>query len=390
MLAIAALLLVQAPDSLTLERALERAWATRPQLQAAQAFTAGARAQVGIAGTIPNPILTFKHSETSPIEDASLSQPLDWLLTRGANRSAARAGLRGAEADSALISAQVGYEVRVAFYTALAASESWRLAEAQAGTADSLVAFAAERVRAGDISVLEREQFEVEAGRVRQLRSRAEEARITATLALRRVLGGAAAGVPVGRLDRDLGVAWPTGAQGMGPPLLQRAVADSAAQHALAQASTLRRIPFPSLMVGREWDADGPFANGSRAVIGFSIPVPLWNIGTGPASLARAQADQAAASLAEMRLEFANRVYHAELRLGTARERALFTRDSLLPRAQRLRDGAVRLYRAGQTGVIPLFDALRAEREVAMGYIDDLLAWQRALADWLLLLGRFE
>ncbi|MDZ4674109.1 MAG: TolC family protein, partial [Gemmatimonadota bacterium] len=383
--------LLQTPDTLTLERALERARATRPQLQAAQALTAGARARVGIAGTIPNPILTFKHSETSPIEDASISQPLDWLLTRGANRAAARAGLLGAEADSALIAAQVGYEVRVAFYTSLAASESWRLVAAQAATADSLVAFAAERVRAGDISVLEREQFEVEAGRVFQLGLRSYEARLAAAISLRRVLGGAITTlVPVGRLDRGLDITLPIGDQGLGSPLLQRAVADSAAQRALSQASALRRIPFPSLMLGREWDADGPFANGSRAVIGFSIPVPIWNIGTGPASLARAQVDQAAANLAETRLELSRQVADAELRLGTARSRAVFTRDSLLPRAQRLRDGAVRLYRAGQTGVIPLFDALRAEREVAIGYIDDLLAWQRALADWLLLLGRSE
>jgi outer membrane protein TolC len=123
-------------------------------------------------------------------------------------------------------------------------------------------------------------------------------------------------------------------------------------------------------------------------VIGFTVPVPLWNIGSGPARLARARADGAAADLAEARLENARRLLDAETRLHAARNRALFSRDSLLPRAQRLRDGAVRLYRAGQTGAIPLFDALRAEREVALGYVQDLLAWQRALADWLLLLGR--
>ena len=86
----------------------------------------------------------------------------------------------------------------------------------------------------------------------------------------------------------------------------------------------------------------------------------------------------------------ARQLTDAETRLAAAHERAVFSRDSLVPRAGRLQDGAVRLYRAGQTGVIPLFDALRAEREVALGYVQDLLAWQRALADWLLLLGRSE
>ncbi|MCL4867077.1 MAG: TolC family protein, partial [Gemmatimonadales bacterium] len=244
---------------------------------------------------------------------------------------------------------------------------------------------------AGDISVLEREQMEVEAGRVRQIHSRAEEARVVAMVALRRALGGSEAlGVPVGRLDRDLDTPWAAGAAGLDPPVLRRALADSAAGDALAHAATLRRVPLPSLMLGREWDANGPFANGSRAVIGFSIPVPLWNIGTGPASLARARADQAAANLAETRLDLGRQVAEAEARLAAARQRAVFSRDSLVPRARRIRDGAVRLYRAGQTGLLPLFDALRAEREVAAGHVDDLLSWQRALADWLFLLGRSE
>lgn len=391
MLAVAAFLLVQAPDTLTLERALERAQARRPQLQAAGSLTAAARARIGIAGTIPNPILTFKHSESSPTEDATLTQPLDWLLSRGANRSAARAGLLGAEADSARLAATVAHDVRVAFYELLAARRTRDLAASQAAAADSLAAFAAERVRAGDISVLEREQFEVEAGRVRQARSRAEEAWRTALAAFDRVLGPSRDDVvPQGELGRDLETPWPAGAGGTDPPLLRRAVADSAAQAALSHVAGLRRVPIPSLMVGREWDSNGPFSNGARAVIGFSMPVPIWNIGTGPAVLARAQADQAAASLAETRLELARQLADAETRLAAARERAVFSRDSLVPRAERLRDGAVRLYRAGQTGVTPLFDALRAEREVAIGHVADLLAWQRALADWLLLLGRSE
>lgn len=389
MLALTALLVLQHPDTLTLERALERARLARPQITAARALTAGARARVGIAGTLPNPVLQFKHSESSPTEEAGLTQPLDWLFGRGAERAAARAGVRGAEADSAFLAATIAHQVRLAFYEALAADQVQALAIAQGATADSLAAFAADRVRAGDISVLEREQFEVEAGRVRQQRSRAAEAHQVSVAALARALGVTGiTPVPAGGLDRGLEAGGPAPLIGDEPPALRRAVADSAAEDALARAAALRRVPIPSLMIGREWDSKGPFSNGSRATFGFSFPVPLWNIGSGPARLARARADRAAADLAEARLENARRLADAETRLHAARDRALFSRDSLLPRARRLRDGAVRLYRAGQTGAIPLFDALRAEREVALGYVQDLLAWQRALADWLLLLGR--
>jgi cobalt-zinc-cadmium efflux system outer membrane protein len=389
MLALTALLVLQLPDTLTLERALERARLSRPQMEAARALTAGARARVGMAGTLPNPLLQFKHSESSPTEEAGLTQPLDWLLSRGADRAAARAAVRGAEADSALLAATIAHQVRLAFYEALAADQAHALTVAQGTMADSLATFAADRVRAGDISVLEREQFEVEAGRVRQQRSRAAEARQVSGAALARALGSTGiALVPAGGLDHGLDAASPAPLVGAEPPALRRAAADSAVEGALARAAALRRVPIPSLVIGREWDTSGPFSNGARAVIGFTVPVPLWNIGSGPARLARARADGAAADLAEARLENARRLLDAETRLHAARNRALFSRDSLLPRAQRLRDGAVRLYRAGQTGAIPLFDALRAEREVALGYVQDLLAWQRALADWLLLLGR--
>jgi hypothetical protein len=49
-----------------------------------------------------------------------------------------------------------------------------------------------------------------------------------------------------------------------------------------------------------------------------------------------------------------------------------------------------RLYRAGDTSVLPLFDALRSERDVAVSYSRTLFEYQQALADWLALRGRIE
>ncbi|MGH7562198.1 MAG: hypothetical protein ACRENB_14395, partial [Gemmatimonadales bacterium] len=80
----------------------------------------------------------------------------------------------------------------------------------------------------------------------------------------------------------------------------------------------------------------------------------------------------------------------SQARLAGTMERARLSRDSLVPRASRMASGAVRLFRSGETSVLQLFDALRVEREIALGYVQDLLAWQTALADWLVLLGRPE
>jgi outer membrane protein TolC len=153
--------------------------------------------------------------------------------------------------------------------------------------------------------------------------------------------------------------------------------------------ANLERLPIPSLILGREWD-DRPFSPASGAIFGLSFPFPIWNIGSANASAARARARAAAARAAEQRLEVTELLARTTVRLSTTRARALFLRDSLLPRAQRLRAGVARLYRAGDTSVLPLFDALRSERDVAVSYSRTLFEYQQALADWLALRGRIE
>jgi cobalt-zinc-cadmium efflux system outer membrane protein len=392
MLAEALLLLAaQQPDTLSLEAALARAHQHRPQVQAARALTQEARARLGIAGTVPNPLLQFKHVTGAGSEEAILEQRSDWLFLRWSERSSARAGIRAAEADSSRLAALISREVRVAFYEALAGLETVRITRSLQAATDSLARFAADRVSAGDLSALEREQFGVEAGRVRQLLSRAEERSRVALAGLAQALGQSfGLSHPSGPLDDGLDQPWPGPPDPEILPFLTRALADSARDHSLATSATLRRFPYPSLRLGREWNSGGPFGGQAAAIVGFAVPIPIWNVGTGPARLARAAANRSAAAAGEARLEAARLLLAGETRLAASRERALVTRDSLLPRAERLRAGAVRLYRAGQTGVLPLFDALRAEREIALGYVQDLLAWQTALADWLALLGRTE
>jgi outer membrane protein TolC len=78
------------------------------------------------------------------------------------------------------------------------------------------------------------------------------------------------------------------------------------------------------------------------------------------------------------------------IRLEHAERRALIARDSLTPNAGRIRAGAVRLYEQGRTGILPVFDALRSEREVRRDLIGALVAFQNARADMLALYGRWE
>ncbi|HEY4648319.1 MAG TPA: hypothetical protein VIG95_04395, partial [Gemmatimonadales bacterium] len=80
MFLLTALLLFQgpAPDSLTLDEALARS-KTRGQVAAGAARVAAARAAYRVAGTIPNPTVTYTHSESPPRQHLLVDQPLDWL-----------------------------------------------------------------------------------------------------------------------------------------------------------------------------------------------------------------------------------------------------------------------------------------------------------------------
>jgi len=385
------LLVVQDPgDSLSLQSALARARATRGQAIVAASQVAEARAALRSAGAITNPTASYSHSGAVPQEHFLVDQPLDFLLRRGHERSAARAHISGAEADSTQTMAGLVREVRTAFYGALASGISAQLIQAQAAYADSVATFAAARLRAGDISLLEQEQAEQEAGRARQALSVAREEARVANAAFARAIAWDGTGLPrpLGTLDADLAgpVAEPPATDSL--PVVRAAVADSAATAALARSAAVSRIPLPSIQGGAEWG--DPAQPGTLGVIGLAVPLPLWQSGGGPAAEAQARARRAAALTAEARLEAARALAEARAHLIESGARARFARDSMLPGAAVLRARAVRAYQAGETGILPVLDALRSEREVALAAIQDELAYQGALADWYALLGRAE
>jgi cobalt-zinc-cadmium efflux system outer membrane protein len=195
--------------------------------------------------------------------------------------------------------------------------------------------------------------------------------------------------VPSGALDLGLGAEKRLSIQVDSIPAVMGAAADSAAA-ALALTSARRgRLPVPSLLGGTEWDDPADPGRG-LSVIGFTIPLPFWNVGSAQVAAARARAERAAADLGEVRLEATRSIADALIRVEESASRAQFARDSLVPAARELRLRAVAAYRAGETGVLPVLDALRGERDIRLAGVQDLLAFQVALANWRALLGRPE
>ena len=97
-----ALALQQPNDSITLSDALARAHRERGTVATAAADIAGARAALRTAGAIPNPTVSYSHTESTPVNHFLVDQPLDWLLRRRSDRSAAPAGLERGVAGTAV------------------------------------------------------------------------------------------------------------------------------------------------------------------------------------------------------------------------------------------------------------------------------------------------
>ncbi|MEO8634576.1 MAG: TolC family protein [Gemmatimonadales bacterium] len=386
------LLQAAAPDSLSLAQALTHARTHRAQLRAAGAGVAEARAGVGAASVIPNPTLGYSYTDDAPRQHLVVQQTLDWLLTRGAERRAASRAVDRAAADSALIEATLGLEIRSAFYGALAGREARRLAEEQARAADSAATLAAHRFELGEIPQVESLRLALEASRVQQELSRGREGEQRSASALARAIGWGAGALPpvTGQLDADLDAAVSsTSADLARVPAIRRAEADSASAAALARSAGRARIPLPSVEFGADW-ADPSQRGQTLWLFGVSLPLPLWHRGGAVAAGAAARAEQSAALLSEARMEVRSQVEVARVRLAESAIRARRARDTLLPAAALLRAKALTGYQLGETGVLPVLDALRAERETAALALDDLLAFQEALASWHALTGTRE
>ncbi|HEU5219513.1 MAG TPA: TolC family protein [Gemmatimonadales bacterium] len=392
MVAVLALLIqVPSPTSLTLQAAIRYGVAARGRISEARAGLAEARAGRQLAGQVPNPVVSYEHTGDFPRQHLVFDQPLAWLTTRGLDRAAAAAAVRRAQADSAVAVATVVQEIRSGYYGALAARESMRLVQAQVAAADSLAGLARRRFEVGDISRFEYEQTAQEARRGQQLLSTAREETRASDAEFARALGwtDAAPPVPEGALDQEVDATLAAAYSPDSLPMIMSAVADSAAEALTYRSIQRARLPIPSLSAGTEWD--DPERRGQHlSVIGFAVPLPIWNTGGAEARLAQARAGRAAALAREARIEGVRAVTEARARLEESAHRARFARDSLVPAARALREQALAAYRAGETGVLAVLDAFRSEREVVLAQIQDFTAFQAALSAWRALFGRTE
>ncbi len=368
-----------AQQPLTRADAVAAAVARGARVALARADTAASAATLAAARMLQNPTASASYSKSAPQYHASLDLPLDFLWLNGVRAAAAREALAAARFRFALERATAQYEADTAYTAALAARAHARLSRRNAIDADSLRRIAAIRRDAGDASDLDVELATVSAGQAANAATDDSLAAIAALLDLQAAIGLPADRVMVTPTDSLL-LPDAVSPADSGRPLAV-AAAEATLRSEERSISVARRSAWatPSVTMGFETGDPAGDEPGILPLVGFSVPLPLFNRNGPGVALATAARERARTELAVAEREGAAGRARALRDQQTARARA--ARDqALLASAERVASMSLTAYAEGASPLAGVLEARRAARDALGRYIDDLAAANDAAA----------
>lgn len=357
----------------------------RLELQARQ----GAEAQ---AGARPNPELGLLLEDTraaTRTTTVQLSQALELGGQRAARVSAAARAREQAAVALAARQAEVGADVRVAFFELLGAEAQQRLAASGAELAAAATRAADKRLQAGQVPPLEAARARVAEAQARAELAQGQSALLQARARLAALWGqgpqavtppeGDAGALPAQPADAQL-QAWAAEA-----PSLRLARLDIARRRALTDGERARRVPDLTVTVGARRDAE---LGRTQAVVGVSLPLPLLDRNQGGLLEALRREDQAREALTGAALKLQADVAAAAERLRASRQQALLLAEEALPVAQAASDTALKGYELGKFALADVLDAQRSLLQLRRQQLQAHTEAHRAAAELDRLLGR--
>ncbi|PIB41213.1 type I secretion protein TolC [Pseudomonas sp. 2588-5] len=348
---------------LTLDAALQTAFANNPDLAAAQweiDIAQGARQQ---AGLIPNPVASWDAEDTrrnSRTTSIKLSQTLELGGKRGARIDVATLAQDAAALTLEQRRNLLRADVIDSYYGALRAQERLDLAQRSMAVAERGLVVANGRVTAGKTSPVEATRAQVQSSEIRLELNRAQ---IGLTDAYRRLAASTGSAVP------DFQA---VASQNQFPPSLPLAVQlldrlEQTVELRLAELNILQneasvglekaqRIPDLDVSIGSQYDAS---VRERVNLVGVSMPIPLFNRNQGNVLAATRRADQARdlRNAAELRLRTETRQALDLWQTANTEVRAF--NQQILPAAQLAVDSATRGFEMGKFSFLDVLDAQR-------------------------------
>ncbi|MGY2137302.1 TolC family protein [Pseudomonas reactans] len=350
-------------QTLTLDTALQTAFANNPDLAAAQweiDIAQGGRQQ---AGLIPNPVASWDVEDTrrdSRTTSIKISQALELGGKRGA-----RIDVASRVQDAAALTLEqrrntLRAEVIDNYYGALRAQERLDLAQRSMAVAERGLVVANGRVTAGKASPVEATRAQVQ---VSEIRLELDRAQIGLTDAYRRLAASTGSAAPNFQAVATQNLSAPTVPSAT--QLLARL--EQTAELRLAELSILQneasvglekaqRIPDLDVSIGSQYDAS---VRERVNLVGVSMPIPLFNRNQGNVLAASRRADQARdlRNAAELRLRTETRQALDLWQSANTEVRAF--NQQILPAAQSAVDSATRGFEMGKFSFLDVLDAQR-------------------------------
>ncbi|WP_241290513.1 TolC family protein [Burkholderia stabilis] len=373
--------------SLTLPDALAVAARNNPALRGARADVDASAGALMQAGARPNPEVSFLQEGFRRAERTStalINQTIELGGKRSARLDVASYGREAANASLDEQGAVVRADVIAAFYGLLAAQRQLQVTEESAAIAARSADLAGRRAQAGKVSPVEATKAQVAAAGVQievvTARGRVEVAREK----LNAVMGEA-------RGDRlavlgDLEVVPPVEplpaltAQLDDAPLARIARAEMLRSNAAVSLERARRIPDVTISAGVKRVTTGGVPD-NQAVVGVSIPIPLFNTNKGALLDATHKAERANADLDRERTRLRLELTQAYANFEAAAQEAQRLKADILPAARLALDAMSRGYELGKFSFLDVLDAQRTLFQGQSQYVRALAGAHTARAD---------
>jgi len=372
----------------TLERALQNAGATSPNLDAATAGVNAASAARTVAGLRPNPEVqvqvenvggTGPYRGTQSAETTTgVALPIELGGKRSARIAVANSQSKRAALEAAIIGADLSQSVTEAYISAVAAERRVEIARQLSEFANSGFRAASARVTAGAGSPIEQQRAEVARANAAVALETAVRDADVARENLARLIGQPVAGPLDAFWFERVGTYGPAESiSAAGTLTVAAAETDLTTADARVRLARSQRIPDLTLTAAaRRLSQTGDTA----AVFGVNIPFPLFNSGRAGVALAQAERSQADARRRVAIIETEQAIALARTDLANAASRARTAGGPALAAASEAARIAQIGYGQGKFSQLELLEAQRTLADTRQGFIDALVAFHQAEA----------
>ena len=375
---------------LTLANAVQLALAQHPELAAARREVDATLGALDQAGVYQNPALSVELEDLRQgrrTTTVMLSQPFELGGKRAARIAAAERAADVARAQLQARQSDLRAGVTAAFFDALIAQERVQLAQASLALAQTGSQAAGQRVQAGKVSPVEETRARLAEAGVRLELMQAQGELQIALQQLRALTAGAS---HIEAVDgRALALPAPLSPEAVesriaNAPPLQQARLEVRRLGALADLESTRRVPDITVSAGIKRAQE---AGSSQAVIGISVPLPVFdrNRGSIVEALRRQDKAQDEAQAIELRLRADVAVARQRQAMAVAEVAAL--QADILPRAQSAFDAASQGFALGKFDYLGALDAQRSLLQARAQQLRAVADAHRAATDLERLLG---